>query len=190
MVAMPGRCGNSMCDNPRPVTADYCSECQKEGFGGVFDDYKMNSPNDNPLFPDLDYNDVGLSNGRPPNDIIIGVDVPDNVSDEQEWMYVQLASIYQESLQTVIDKDQDYGSSYLNTRDESPFDDELQEQLYNLAVRCEDKTSRFFIQALGDGQNCVDEDTDETTVDAAGYWMLMTWVLRYGAEGGSGMEDE
>lgn len=124
-------------------------------------------------------------------DDAVALDCLVNVSDatdEQKQMYRQLASIYEDQFKTVVQKNMDYSSSFLQggvrdaNRDGGPFDEPLLANLYKLWTRNDDKGDRFYEQVFGGGNYFVGENVSETSGDAMNYWALTTWMLLYGGE--------
>jgi len=119
--------------------------------------------------------------------LLLGVEVPENASDEQHKLFEQMAELFEQRLQLFIDKNVDYGSSFLTAgkveqvldSGGGPFDSATDANLYKLFTRIQDKDHRFHQQAFGNGENAVGEDLAETAGDAAVYWFMVMWLAEY-----------
>jgi len=109
-------------------------------------------------------------------------------TEEQKWLFAELADLVESNYETAVQKNLDYGSTFLtgavreHVGSESPFDDAMETALYRLFTRAGDKRERFQQQVFGQGENLVNEDAKETALDNANYWMLIAWTLEYGEE--------
>lgn len=128
--------------------------------------------------------------GGEDNDVLtmsLAVDVED-ASDDQQWLYAYAFHTAKKNLETLVNKNIDYGSVFIESavdayvNGESEFDDVVTEILYRLKVRADDKDGRFGTQCFGDGNNYVEEDVDETASDNVNYWLLMQVIADYGEE--------
>jgi len=121
----------------------------------------------------------------------LAVEIPDEADDEQHKMFEEMSELFEERLQLFIDKNVDYGSSFLTagkveqTMDDGngPFDSATDANLYKLFTRIQDKNQRFYRQSFGGGEQRVDESAAETAGDAAVYWFMINWLLSYNNTG-------
>jgi hypothetical protein len=94
----------------------------------------------------------------------------------------ELAELCEELFKLLVRKNIDYNTSFIDRGEQeaagpSPINDEQQAILNGLRIRTGDKQQRFE-QLLFEGEaGMVPEKLPETTLDAAGYWILKTWVL-------------
>jgi hypothetical protein len=118
------------------------------------------------------------------------VDVSD-ATDEQRAMYEDMADLFAERFDLFVYKNLDYGSSFLSAgrvdqalsgEHDGPFGDARTANLYKLFTRIQDKDQRFYQQAFCGGQDHVNESASETAGDAAVYWFMVEWLLRYNDE--------
>jgi hypothetical protein len=114
----------------------------------------------------------------------IEVEVP-GATEEQVAMYRDMADIFEQRFQTFVEKNLDYGSSFLTAGEvdmalgggEGPFDTMREANLYKLFTRIQDKNQRFYQQAFCGGDNLVGEDLAETAGDAMVYWAMVNWLV-------------
>lgn len=117
----------------------------------------------------------------------ISLDV-DGASDQQLWMFAELATMVEDNYTTLVEKNLDYGTAFLNgavrehVGSASPFEDAMESSLYRLFTRSSDKRDRFQEQVFGEGDDLVNEDAVETALDNANYWLLIAWTLENGEE--------
>jgi len=119
--------------------------------------------------------------------LLVQAEIPYNASDEQHKLFEQMAELFEQRLQLFIDKNVDYGSSFLTAGEieqvldsgGGPFDSATDANLYKLFTRIQDKNQRFYQQAFGGGENAVGEDLAETAGDAAVYWMIINWMATH-----------
>ena len=122
--------------------------------------------------------------------LLLSVEVPDGADDEQHRLFEEMSELFEERLQLFIDKNVDYGSSFLTAGEVEqvlddgggPFDSTEDANLYKLFTRIQDKNQRFYQQAFGGGEQRVDESAAETAGDAAVYWFMVNWLLSYGED--------
>jgi len=115
----------------------------------------------------------------------------DQMSDQQREMYEQMADIFEKRFETFVQKNLDYGSSFLTAGEVDqalsgehggPFATQTEANLYKLFTRIQDKDQRFYQQTFCGGQDLVDEGTAETAGDAGVYWLMVEWLIRHGGE--------
>jgi hypothetical protein len=118
----------------------------------------------------------------------VTVDVSE-ATDEQVAMYQQMAQIFGDRFETFVEKNIDYGSSFLTAgkvdqalggQHGGPFANATEANLYKLFTRIQDKDQRFYQQVFCGGQDLVGESTAETAGDAGVYWFMVEWLLRHG----------
>lgn len=115
----------------------------------------------------------------------ISVDIS-GATPEQVELYEEMADLFEERFQTFVEKNLDYGSSFLTAGEvdailggeEGPFDSSREANLYKLFTRIQDKDQRFYQQVFCNGDNRVDESAAETAGDAGVYWFMVEWLLR------------
>lgn len=120
-------------------------------------------------------------------DFVVG---EDEVPEDRLGMYRQMADLFADGLQTFIEKNIDYGSSFqtagqvdeiLDTG-EGPFEDAQEANAYKVFTRIQDKDQRFYNLVFCAADPHVDEAAAETAMDAAVYWFMMAWLLQHGDE--------
>lgn len=110
---------------------------------------------------------------------------PEAATQEQRQMYSEMASLFAEAFGTFMQKNVDYGSSFLTAgqveqaldQGDGPFDSVQESNLYKLFTRIQDKDQRFYNLVFGGGEDHVGEAAAETAQDAAVYWFMVTWLL-------------
>jgi len=123
------------------------------------------------------------------NSISISAEVDiDGATEQQRELYEQMAELFEERFELFVEKNLDYGSSFLTAgkvdqalsgEHGGPFDSARESNLYKLFTRIQDKDQRFYQQMFCNGQNRVDESAAETAGDAAVYWLMVEWLLRF-----------
>lgn len=115
------------------------------------------------------------------------VDV-EGATDDQVEMYREMADLFEERFATFVSKNLDYGSSFLTAGQvdavldtgDGPFEDAKTANLYKLFTRIQDKDQRFYNLTFCGSEDRVGEASSETAGDAAVYWLMVEWLLRYG----------
>lgn len=115
----------------------------------------------------------------------------DNMTEDQKEMYEQMAEIFAERFETFVQKNLDYGSSFLTAGEmddimdtgDGPFDSAEEANLYKLFTRIQDKDQRFYNLVFCQNPDQVGEAPAETAGDAGVYWFMIEWLLRYGNDG-------
>lgn len=110
----------------------------------------------------------------------------EGATDEQVEMYGEMATLFGDAFQTFVEKNLDYGSSFLTAgqveqvldQGGGPFESERQANLYKLFTRLQDKNQRFYNLVFGGGDDHVGEAAMDTAVDAAVYWFMVAWLLQ------------
>lgn len=104
---------------------------------------------------------------------------------EQLEMYHQMAKLFEDRFALFVEKNMDYGSSFLTAGNidmelsdgSGPFNDATEANLYKLFTRLQDKNQRFYQQVFCGGDNNVGESASETAGDAAVYWFMVNWLI-------------
>jgi hypothetical protein len=115
-----------------------------------------------------------------------GVDIT-GASDEQQAMYEEMATLFEERFALFVNKNLDYDSSFKTAgkvekaldNGSGPFDSVEEVNLYKLFTRIQDKDQRFYSLAFTDNEDRVGEKAAETAADAMVYWAMVTWLLEY-----------
>lgn len=108
-------------------------------------------------------------------------------TDEQLEMYDEMAGIFAERFETFVQKNLDYGSSFLTAGEvddvldpgDGPFDTAREANLYKLFTRIQDKDQRFYNLVFANADDKVGEKPAETAGDAGVYWFMSEWLLRH-----------
>lgn len=114
----------------------------------------------------------------------ITVDTTDATA-QQQRLYEEMASLFEDRFALFVNKNIDYGSSFLTAGEvdmalddgSGPFDDMMEANLYKLFTRIQDKNQRFYHQMFCDGGDHVGEDIAETAGDAMVYWAMVAWCV-------------
>ena len=112
----------------------------------------------------------------------VTVDVSDVDPDSRE-VIAQLAQQYENSFRTVVEKNRDYGFSFLTSAKEltestgTPFDSVTRAQAYGLMTRIGDKRQRLINNVYGDGAAEVSDPPAITAREAANYYQFLSFVL-------------
>lgn len=112
----------------------------------------------------------------------VTADVSDLGSKEVEMLQL-LANQYEESFQEVVNKNRDYGASFLRTgcklaaTDADPMDGAVRSQAYGLLTRTGDKRERLIENVFGDGDSTVSAPASETAAECGNYWFFMSFIL-------------
>lgn len=105
-------------------------------------------------------------------------------TDEQQAMYEQMASLFEQRFALFVNKNLDYDSSFLSAgkveqaldSGGGPFDTVEEANLYKLFTRIQDKDQRFYSLAFTDNEDRVGEAAAETAGDAMVYWAMIVWL--------------
>jgi len=106
-------------------------------------------------------------------------------TEQQVEMYHEMATLFEERFALFVEKNLDYGSSFLTagnidmelSNGDGPFSDSKEANLYKLFTRIQDKNQRFYQQVFCGGDDHVGEAAAETAGDAAVYWFMVNWLL-------------
>lgn len=112
-------------------------------------------------------------------DLDTKVNVTD-ATDEQQAMYKSMAELVEQNFETFVNKNQDYGNSYLDTTVgyslDGPFNSQFEATVNGLLVRMNDKQQRLETLTFGaDGR--VKESLMDTTLDLANYALMLAYVI-------------
>lgn len=94
-----------------------------------------------------------------------------------------LAEMYENNFMEVVEKNRDYGFSFLRTgcklagTDATPFDNPTRSQAYGLLTRTGDKRERLIENVYGDGDSRVSDEPAVTAQEAANYYLFLAFVL-------------
>lgn len=120
----------------------------------------------------------------------VTVDVTD-MDDDAVEVLTKLSSIYEDAFSEVVRKNRDYGFSFLKTgcklaqTDATPFESAARTQAFGLLTRTGDKRERLLENVYGDGDAAVSDDADVTAMEAANYYVFLSFVLQYPELAGS-----
>jgi len=112
----------------------------------------------------------------------VTVDVAD-MDDDSRAVIATLARQYEEAFQTIVEKNRDYGFSFLTSAKAltestgSPFDSVTRAQAYGLLTRIGDKRQRLMNNVYGDGSAEVSDPPEITAQEAATYYQFLAMVL-------------
>jgi hypothetical protein len=114
------------------------------------------------------------------------VEIPDDTDAAKRDMYADFARMFEEAFEMFVEKNLSYGNSFITNgvkrylscpeRYENPAHACMDE----LLTRIGDKHERSLNLVVGGGEDFVGEDVDETSMDAAVYYFMLTWFARYG----------
>jgi len=114
----------------------------------------------------------------------VTMDVSDMDDRDKEILSV-IADIYEDNFQEIVNKNRDYGFSFLITGQKltnspgSPFDNVTRSQAYGLLTRCGDKRERLIENIYGDGDAAVSDEPHVTAREAANYYLFLSFVLEH-----------
>jgi len=132
---------------------------------------------------DVDFDRVDVED-RDTLSMSVTVDISDMDDDDREILEA-LADMYERNFQTLVQKNRDYGWSFLVTGEKltlsegSPFDNHTRSQAYGLLSRSGDKRERIIENLYGDGDAAVSDEPSVTAREAANYMMFLSFVLEY-----------
>lgn len=112
----------------------------------------------------------------------VTADVSDLGPKEVEMLQL-LANQYESSFQEAVNKNRDYGMSFLRTgcklaaTDADPLGSPVRSQVYGLLTRTGDKRERLIENVFGDGDSTVSAPASETAAETANYYFFMSFVL-------------
>lgn len=116
--------------------------------------------------------------------ITMEVTVPvDDMNSRDRQALRELARIYEESFMEVVEKNRDYGWSFLTTgsklaaSDGTPFVTPARSQAYGLLTRSGDKRERVVENIYGDGDAAVSDPPAVTAQECGNYWFFLALVL-------------
>lgn len=95
----------------------------------------------------------------------------------------KLAAMYEQAFIEVVEKNRDYGFSFLKTGAKlsqsggTPFETASRSQAYGLLTRTGDKRERLIENVFGDGDAAVSDDPATTAQESANYYMFLAFVL-------------
>jgi hypothetical protein len=112
----------------------------------------------------------------------VTVDVSDLDADDTAVL-TELASQYENGFREVVQKNRDYGMSFLRTGEKlaatpaDPFENATRSQAYGLLTRSGDKRERLIENVYGDGDAAVSDSPAQTAAEAANYYHFLAFVL-------------
>lgn len=112
----------------------------------------------------------------------VTVDVSDLDADDTAVL-TELAAQYENGFREVVEKNRDYGMSFLRTGEKlaatpgDPFENATRSQAYGLLCRTGDKRERLIENVFGEGDCSVSDPASVTAAEAANYYMFMSFVL-------------
>lgn len=114
----------------------------------------------------------------------VTMDVSDMDSQSKE-IFQALSQIYEENFKEVVNKNRDYGWSFLVTgqkltmSEATAFDNPTRSQAYGLLTRSGDKRERLIENIYGDGDASVSDSPATTAREAANYMLFLSFVLEH-----------
>lgn len=112
----------------------------------------------------------------------VTVDVS-GMGDRDREAIAELATMYENAFQEIVNKSSDYGWSFLTTGDKlaqsdgTPFDSATRAQAFGLLTRIGDKHERLIENLYGNGSAEVSDEPAVTAQEAANYYFLLSFVL-------------
>jgi len=112
----------------------------------------------------------------------VTVDVSDMDSEDREVIDA-LSEQYEDSFREVVEKNRDYGWSFLTTGSKlaqsagTPFDSPVRSQAFGLLTRAGDKRERLVENVYGNGSATVSDNPSTTALEAANYYQFLAFVL-------------
>jgi len=103
--------------------------------------------------------------------------------DADEQFYDQLCATAEDVLQTIVDKNSDYGDIRETARHNAAmgvYDTPTEAFVYEQWMHITNKYRRFGNIVFGDGDTNVDEPPTETAMDTTAYWLFMSWCGKFG----------
>ena len=114
----------------------------------------------------------------------VTVDVA-GMDDQQKAILQALASLYEQNFQELVNKNRDYGFSFLTTgtkltmSDGVPFENPTRSQAYGLLTRSGDKRERLIENIYGNGDAEVSDEPHVTAREASNYYLFLALVLKH-----------
>jgi hypothetical protein len=113
----------------------------------------------------------------------VSVDVSE-MDKRNKAVLVELAGIFEDNFKELINKNRDYGFSFLRTgsklaaSEAFPVDSASRAQALGLLTRAGDKRERLIENVFGDGSDAVSDPAHVTAREAANYWLFLSLVLK------------
>jgi len=132
---------------------------------------------------DYDFDEVPVED-RDTLSMSVTVDISD-MDDDSKQIFEALADLYERNFQEIVQKNRDYGFSFLVTgekltlSDGTPFDSHTRSQAYGLLTRSGDKRERIIENLYGNGDAAVSDEPSVTARESANYMMFLSFVLEY-----------
>jgi len=110
------------------------------------------------------------------------MDVSD-LGEKQTQMLCELATLYENGFREVVEKNRDYGGSFLRTgcklaaTEADPFENATRSQVYGILTRTGDKRERLIENVFGDGDASVSDPASVTAAEAANYYFMVAFIL-------------
>lgn len=112
----------------------------------------------------------------------VTMDISD-MDDTDKEVICELARQYEDSFQSVVEKNRDYSWSFLTTgaklaqSEGTPFESAVRSQSYGLLTRIGDKHERLIENVYGDGSQEVSDEPAVTAREASNYFQFLSFVL-------------
>ncbi len=106
-----------------------------------------------------------------------------DLDDVSKQVICELARQYEDSFRSVVEKNRDYGFSFLTSgaklaqSEGTPFESAVRSQSYGLLTRIGDKHERLIENVYGDGDAAVSDEPAITAREASNYFQFLSFVL-------------
>lgn len=103
--------------------------------------------------------------------------------DADEQFYDQLCTTAEDVLQTIVDKNSDYGDIRQTARHNAAmgvYETPTEAFVYEQWMHITNKYRRFGNLVFGDTERSVSEVPFETAMDTTAYWLFMSWCGKFG----------
>ena len=110
------------------------------------------------------------------------MDISDLDAEDKE-VICQLARQFEDSFETIVQKNRDYGFSFLTSGKKltesagSPFNSPMRSQAFGLLTRTGDKRERLINNVYGNGSAAVSDEPHVTAKEASNYYQFLALVL-------------
>jgi len=135
---------------------------------------------------DTDYTDTELHSIDDGDKQHVTMECTMDISDldaEDKEVICQLARQFEDSFETIVQKNRDYGFSFLTSGKKltesagSPFNSPMRSQAFGLLTRTGDKRERLINNVYGNGSAAVSDEPHVTAKEASNYYQFLALVL-------------